>query len=460
MKANSILEILNSRDERVKKHRELMDRYHLPIISYTLNLAGNIKKSPIFDIIFNQGLELIQSEIGDEVFKEIKRETTGNIAYYVVDCEIKTLKKKMVEIENREPSGRLYDIDVISQDLKPISRIDIGLVARSCIVCKRPYLECRKNKSHTIEEIIAITKKIAIEECATLFSHVASYSLVAELSTTPKPGLVDKSNNGSHSDMNYQLFIESIKTITPYLKKEFIASFNIEDKKDLFYEMKNIGMMAENDMLTATNNINTHKGAFFSLSTIGCGICHLLTNNEEPTVEKVRIFAKDFSIWAKKNNNLKNSNGYKVREFYCDFGIYDESINGYSSIFEGCNKYLNSFKREKYKEYISNFYKYKEFDYSVFQELIEEKSIRIFCTLLSYVRDSNIIHRGGFESLSNIHKSFKSIDDENLRINDLKLKLSKIDKTFIDDNLSPGGTADLLAITLFIMILKALNIII
>lgn len=459
MKVNSILNILNARDERVKKQKQLIKKYERPLISYTLNIAGSIKRTPLFDIIFDQGLYLIQSEIEDALlFKEVQREDTGSIAYLVVDCEIIELKKKMVEIEKHSPSARLYDIDVINLDFEPISRKDIGVDARRCIICKRPYLECRRNKSHSIEEVITTTQKIAKDECATVLSNIASYCLIAELSTTPKPGLVDRKNNGSHADMNLELFLKSIKTITPYLKEEYLASLNIKDKNKLFEEMKNIGLMAENAMMLATNGINTHKGAFFSLSNIGCGICYLLANDEEPTVNKIRSFVTEFSLWAQKNNVSHNSNGYKVRVDNDKVGIYYEAINGYPTIFEKCDKYLNIFKSKKYN-HLSHLYNFDKFDYYYFNKLIEEQALRVFCTLLSCVDDSNIIYRGGLDALSDMHKQFKELDDENISIDDLKRELSKRDVLYMDANLSPGGTADLLTIALLIMILKALNIV-
>ena len=460
MKANSILDILNSLDERVRKQREFIEKYERPLISYTLNIAGSIKKSPVFDIVFDEGLKLIISEIEDNLlFKEIKRESTGCIAYLVVDDEIKELKRKMVGIEERSPSARLYDIDVIGLDLKPVSRIEFGVSERRCIVCNKPYLECRRNKTHSMEEVVSKTQKIASDECAKVISNIASYCLKAELSTTPKPGLVDKKNNGSHDDMNFELFLKSINTITPYLEEEYLACFKYKDKNELFQEMKNIGMRAEYAMLIATNSINTHKGAFFSLSNIGCGICYLLSNDEEPSISKIRSFATEFSLWAQTHNDLQNSNGYKVRENDNKVGIYYEAINGYPSIFDNCDKYLNTFKGDRYMKYISSLYSCSEFDYCTFNEIIEEQALRVFCTLLSCADDSNIIHRGGIDALCDMHEQFLQLDRENISIGALKSELSEVDSTFIAANLSPGGTADLLSIALFIMILMALNIV-
>jgi holo-ACP synthase/triphosphoribosyl-dephospho-CoA synthase len=460
MKVNSMLDILNARDERVKVQQELIGKYKLPLISFTLNIAGNIKRSPLFDIIFDKGLQSILSEIKiNIIYKQIKRDDTGSLALIVVDDEITSLKRKMVEIENSSPSARLYDIDVIKTDFKPISRLDIGLDVRGCLICDKPYLVCRRNKTHTLEEVINTTKKISQRECASLLSNIASYSLKAELSTTPKPGLVDRNNNGSHLDMSFELFLKSIETITPYLEEEYLTAFKISNKIQLFHKMKEIGLSAESSMLNATENINTHKGAFFSLSAIGCGICYLIAQDKKATIYEIRLFASDFAKWAQQNNRDNISNGYKVRENNIKVGIYFEAINGYPSIFESCSKFLNNFEDIKYREYLSPLLNKEEFSLRLFNEMLEDKALGVFCKLLSCVNDSNIIHRGGSEALLEMHRLFKRLDSENLSIYGLKEELYKCDLKFIESNLSPGGTADLLTIALFIMILKALNIV-
>lgn len=459
MSANSILDILNARDKRVEVQKELISKFKKPLISFTLNIAGNIKRSFLYDIIFEEGLQSILLNVEDEIiYKKVEKEMAGCIAFIVVNCDVKILKKRMVEIENSRPSSRLFDIDVIQIDGVPISRGDLLLPSRKCIICNKDYLECRRSGNHSLENVILKTNTLAINECAALLSNIASYCLKAELYTTPKPGLVDLNNNGSHDDMSFELFLSSIGCITPFLKQEFLAAFEIDEKITLFKTMRAIGIEAEKSMLSITDGVNTHKGAFFSLSVVGCGICYLVSNNEMVSVDKIRAFSTEFGEWAYDNNETTTSNGYNARKNNKKIGIFYEAKKGYPSVFEKCENYLNIFKDARYKKYFESIYT-SSFDCQTFFENIQEITLRVFCNLLSSVYDSNIVHRGGIDKLSNMHMMFKDIQSKDLSFTTLKEKLLEADSYFIKNNLSPGGSADLLTIVLFIMILKSINII-
>jgi triphosphoribosyl-dephospho-CoA synthase len=47
---------------------------------------------------------------------------------------------------------------------------------------------------------------------------LAATALRLELNLTPKPGLVDMANNGSHNDMDHALFLRSIDAIAPWFR--------------------------------------------------------------------------------------------------------------------------------------------------------------------------------------------------------------------------------------------------
>lgn len=82
-----------------------------------------------------------------------------------------------------------------------------------------------------------------------------------ELDTTPKPGLVDRQNNGAHKDMDYALMSKSISALRPYLTR-----LAVESAKDIDpAKIKEVGIEAEKAMLKATGGVNTHKGALFSI---------------------------------------------------------------------------------------------------------------------------------------------------------------------------------------------------
>lgn len=96
-----------------------------------------------------------------------------------------------------------------------------------------------------------------------IIAHLATQALQAELDTTPKPGLVDKDNNGAHRDMDYALMQLSINTLHPYFVR--LALLGFADTLPSHTSIRDAGIEAEKAMLEATNGVNTHKGALFSM---------------------------------------------------------------------------------------------------------------------------------------------------------------------------------------------------
>ncbi|MBK5201847.1 MAG: citrate lyase holo-[acyl-carrier protein] synthase [Spirochaetaceae bacterium] len=461
---NMIIQIMENRDKRVLHQKELCDIYHLPLISFTLNIAGNIKKNKLFDILFNLGCKEIElALISNQIkLKEILLQDSGNTAFYVYNLSAEFIKRAMIEIEDFNDLSRLFDIDVIDNETyTPLSRTQFGNPPRSCLICRDvPYLICRRNNTHSFGEIIHKTKEISNKSFSRILSNIARFSLECELSTSPKPGLVDRLNNGSHTDMNYPLFLKSIESITPFLELEYMVCFDNLNKNELFKKMKSIGLEGERTMLESTNGINTHKGAFFSLSTIGCAISYSISNEDNISIDNIKQFSKEFGEWARLNNDTNISHGDNIRKNIGNYGIYDETISGYLSVFSKCYKYLSLFREDKqlnvfFTKLISNY----EFDENIFNEKIEPLSLRIMCTLLSSAKDSNIIYRGGLKALLAINNKFSEIDSYNYCDKELKEILINEDIDFVKNNLSPGGVADLLTLVIFTMTLVSLDII-
>lgn len=96
-----------------------------------------------------------------------------------------------------------------------------------------------------------------------IIAHLATQALQAELDTTPKPGLVDKENNGAHRDMDHALMQLSINTLHPYFVR--LALLGFADTLPSHTVIRDTGIEAEKAMLAATNGVNTHKGALFSM---------------------------------------------------------------------------------------------------------------------------------------------------------------------------------------------------
>ena len=97
-----------------------------------------------------------------------------------------------------------------------------------------------------------------------------NFKLNYEVTTTPKPGLVDRRNSGSHRDMDVFTFIDSAAALYPYF--EACARTGRETAEqpapETFAALRPLGCEAEGEMLDATGGVNTHKGAVFSVGIV------------------------------------------------------------------------------------------------------------------------------------------------------------------------------------------------
>jgi len=277
------------------------------------------------------------------------------------------------------------------------------------------------------------------KEICLYINNAAVKSLLYEVSVSPKPGLVDKYNNGSHKDMNMLTFIDSSIALNSYFYDCCQISL---DNKDLAYdELFNLlrirGIKADKDMLNATGNINTHKGAVFSLGLLASAAALIYSQNNSFDSEAIffeageicrHSFLKDFE----KINPDTKTNGEKVFLNYGIKGIRGEAAFGFPTIKDDSLPFLKSLEKEK-------------IDFN-------DKCIMTLLKIMSVADDTNIISRGSLKELEYVKKKSKDI---------LKLPLDSqikavfdFDKDLINKNLSPGGSADLLAATLLIYFLE------
>ena len=150
-------QILNSREDRALMQEKIIDKYNLPIISFTLNIPGPIKDSLEYRKIHEVGMELISNTFKKAdyniEFRSNIQKNTGPEGYFAIAIDPLELKKITIRIENEHPLGRLFDIDVFDSNHKQISRSDLGLNPRRCLICKEQAKVCNKSRVHSLEEL-------------------------------------------------------------------------------------------------------------------------------------------------------------------------------------------------------------------------------------------------------------------------------------------------------------------
>lgn len=155
----SLLDMMNARELRASIQQRLLDQYKFPLICFTMNIPGPVK---VFDLVpeaFAMGKEKIETLLHDWGFSVLALETleekTGYEAFYIVHAPAEDLKRQMVLIEDQDGLGRLFDIDVLDEKGTKLSREDLGLSPRRCLLCEEQAQVCSRSRSHSVEQLTA-----------------------------------------------------------------------------------------------------------------------------------------------------------------------------------------------------------------------------------------------------------------------------------------------------------------
>jgi triphosphoribosyl-dephospho-CoA synthase len=257
---------------------------------------------------------------------------------------------------------------------------------------------------------------------------VAADSLVKELETWPKPGLVSHIDNGSHDDMDAGTFRRSAAAIKPYLQR-------LADAGALgcgMGRLRIIGLEAERAMLAATSGVNTHRGAIFGLGLL-CAAAGAkaggLVDDELPLGDVVARLWGDSIL---DGPVLLHSHGSAARRRFRAGGARIEAATGFPSVYRIG---LPALRRT----------------ISVAPENIEAARVEACFALIASVEDTNLLHRGGLDGLRFAHDAARRfIASGGVCASGWRARAQSIHESFVARRLSPGGSADLLAMTLFV----------
>ena len=247
-----------------------------------------------------------------------------------------------------------------------------------------------------------------------LVADLAERALRLELDTTPKPGLVDRRDNGAHKDMDYALMSKSISALRPYLTR-----LAVESAKDIDpAKIKEIGIEAEKAMLKATGGVNTHKGALFCIGLSVAAASYLASTTG--SVEAYS-FKELVSRAASEIPSARGTHGAEVKRSFKAVGALENARAAYPELFTDWLPYYRSLEGDPFR--------------------CHKTLLHIMTTL----DDTNILHRRGAEGLAHAEaEAARLLEDFS------ESGLSSLNKDFIRENISPGGSADMLSLTIFI----------
>jgi holo-ACP synthase/triphosphoribosyl-dephospho-CoA synthase len=306
-------QVLLARDERVKMQAEMLRQWKKPLVCFTMNIAGPVKRTCLTELAFQAGVEQLLKCLGPPCTLVLRHTPSGSEAFAVFDVDARSLKQSCVCIEEETPVGRLYDLDVIGLDGKKLSREG----ERKCIVCGGPAAACARSRAHGLEAVEERTQEILREFAPSCLAALAVQSLREEVHLTPKPGLVDERNCGAHTDMDLPMFERSAEALRDYFRDA--VQLGMMKQENCMGELQPRGIKAEQEMLAATGGVNTHKGAVYLFGL-------LLAAMGSALVRPVDIFAQ-VSALAKAGSATQHTHGAQVREKYGAPGARQEAID-------------------------------------------------------------------------------------------------------------------------------------
>ncbi len=149
-------ELLLSRDNRSLLQTELLKQHSgNNLVCMTVIIPGNIKRNSSSLIIAKEGVKSLREKFnGSIIYLQERDLQTGYEAYLVTEKSKEEAKRITCSIEDSHPLGRLMDLDVIDESENPISRKEIGLDERKCLLCNNSARYCMRNHTHTTDELL------------------------------------------------------------------------------------------------------------------------------------------------------------------------------------------------------------------------------------------------------------------------------------------------------------------
>lgn len=415
-------QMLRARERRAERQRRLIEAHGLPLICFTMNIAGEVKNAPLIAFAFDEGLRALDASGLTIRKKEVYREVAGFEAYYVMeDDSPEEVKRRAVEIEEGSPMARLFDMDVIGAEGKKLAR-DTG---RKCIVCSGEAFVCARSRAHGLDEVGKKTRELIEDFAVKKLALRAHEALILEVEVSPKPGLVDRYGSGAHDDMDIRTFKKSADALRPYFERFVRAGMDMafSPSADLMAKLKKIGLRAEDTMYEATQNVNTHKGIIYSLGLLLADMGRKLMGNDEGVAQLVRADVERELSRARKK---PATNGERLYREIGVTGARGQAANDFP-----CARRAAAALKEYKKRFCEN-----------------DAAVMTLIDIMTELDDTNVLHRAGKAGLALMRREALKIASmpEEERV----LSARALDEAFTKENISPGGCADTLALAIFL----------
>ena len=258
-------------------------------------------------------------------------------------------------------------------------------------------------------------------------SSLAYEALLAEAELTPKPALVDRRGSGAHRDLSLELMRCSAEVIAPYFAAmEETAWGRLPDQR-LREELASIGRHAERAMLQATGGSNTHKGAIWALGLLVAASSGTDSRNALDVTE----YAARLARWEDRAAPVAVSHGDQVARKYGVAGAREEARRGFPQAIHAGLPALRASRSRGMSETVAR--------------------LDALAAIMAALDDTCLLYRGGSAALQVAKRgAYEVLRAGGTGTAEGVQKWMALDAALIALNASPGGSADMLAATLFL----------
>jgi triphosphoribosyl-dephospho-CoA synthase len=268
-----------------------------------------------------------------------------------------------------------------------------------------------------------------LQRSSLFIGRAAIRALYAELMLYPKPGLVSPIDNGAHEDMDLQSFLRSILSLRNY----FTAIAAAGAAGAPFAVLKQLGIDAERRMLSATDGVNTHRGAIFCLGLLAAAAgwrqSRGLRLNAPAIADTVVTFWGEGLREA--GRSATDSHGRSAIKQYGVRGAREEALAGFPTLMRVALPTLRL----------------------ALDRLAcpERALVQTLFAIMAELQDTNLLHRGGLEGLRFVQQAAQSfLDEGGVYAPAWRSRALALHGDCVALHLSPGGAADTLAAACFL----------
>ena len=260
-------------------------------------------------------------------------------------------------------------------------------------------------------------------------ARLARQALIAEAELTPKPGLVDRRGNGAHKDLSLESLRRSAHAIEPYFHEMAVVSQGAHPSQPVRERLAHIGRRAEHAMFEVTGGSNAHKGAIWALGLLVSALA--MQEKGAATAAAVAAIAAEIAAFEDRAISRLVTHGQTVAQQYGVAGARGEALAGFPHVVTVGLPTLRRRRRAGATEEVAR--------------------LDTLLAVMSHLDDTCLLYRGGTEALVAVKRGALAVEAAGGAGSvSGGGELRALNQCLLELNVSPGGSADLLAAALFL----------